>query len=331
MKLDLFNAETEKVWKSISGNAPNDLLQLEIELYKKLLIYFQIGESCYFIFNFQNLCFDYVSEDVENLLGYRAEEITPTFLLENIHAEDRGWFLACQDHATQFSIALPLEKKMKYKVQYDFRLRKKDGQYVKLMLQSVVVHIDNDGGIIRTLVVLTDISHIKKYGTPGISYIGMDKEPSYMEVDIKHPYLEDQYLFSRKKKHLENNKWKKYGTSSLSQAKITEYCNRIEKGFTEEQWFLDAELSLKVLSEKSNIPIHYISQVINQQFGKNFSNYVNLYRVEALKQKLVDPAQHHITIEGLAYMSGFNSKASFQRMFKRHTGMSPKEYRNKSK
>lgn len=330
MKLDLFNNETEKVWKSISGNAPNDLLQLEIELYKKLLVYFQIGESCYFIFNFHTLCFDYVSEDVEPLLGYNPQEVTSSFLLENIHVEDRGWFLACQDHATQFSITLPMEKKMKYKVQYDFRLKRKDGIYVKLMLQSVVFHIDETGGIIRTLVVLTDISHIKKCGKPSISYIGMDKEPSFLEVSINHPCLNEKYLQDDRESRTKDT-WGKYSSSSLSLSKMEEYLNRIQTGFLDEKWYLEADLSLKVLSKKSDIPPHYISQIINQHFGKNFSNYVNSYRIEALKQKLVDPSQKHITIEGLAYMSGFNSKASFQRMFKKHTGMSPKEYRSRLK
>ena len=91
---------------------------------------------------------------------------------------------------------------------------------------------------------------------------------------------------------------------------------------------VEPELNLKMLSDKTNIPAHYISQVINQQFGKNFSDYVNFYRVEDIKQKLIAPTQSHITIEGLAYMSGFNSKAAFQRAFKKQTGISPKEYRS---
>lgn len=314
MKLDLFNNETKKVWKSISGNAPHELLQLELHLYKKLLMYFQLGESCYFIFNFQYIKFDYVSEEITNLLGYPSEKITPHFLLENIHPDDRAWFLACQDHATHFSTGLPLEKKMIYKIQYDFRMKKQDGKYVRLMLQTVVVQIDDDGHIVRTLIVLTDISHLKMHKKPCLSYVGMNGEPSYIDVNINHPYLDGNE--------------KKYASSSLSNEKIKEYSETLQKGFSEEKWYLDALLNMELLSHKSKIPGHYISQIINQQFGSNFFNYVNSYRVQAMKEKLTECSKNNITIEGLAYMSGFNSKAAFQRAFKKHTGMSPKEYRN---
>lgn len=121
----------------------------------------------------------------------------------------------------------------------------------------------------------------------------------------------------------------KYASSILSPEKIKEYTEKIEKGFVEDKWYLEPKLNLKSLAIKSNIPAHYISQIINQQFGKNFFDYVNCYRIEYLKKKLLDPTEIYIKIEGLAYMSGFNSKAAFQRAFKKHVGISPKEYRRK--
>ncbi len=316
MKLELFNQETKKVWTSISGNTSSDLAQFEIQLYRKLLVYFQLGQSCFFIFNFQTLAFDYVSDEVETLLGYRVQNITSSFLLENVHPQDRGWFLACQEHATHFSTTLPADKKMKYKVQYDLRLKKQNGQYAQLILQSVVIHTDEEGRIIRTLTVLTDISHIKKNGAPCLSYIGMDNEPCYMDVDINYPYLKQKI-----------GKKEKYSSSVLSISRMKEYSMRLQKGFSDEKWYLDNELDLKMLSSKSNIPAHYVSQVINQCFGKSFADYVNTFRVQEFMQKLTDPSYDNITVESLFYMCGFNSKAAFYRLFRKHTGMSPGDYR----
>lgn len=155
----------------------------------------------------------------------------------------------------------------------------------------------------------------------------------YMSYNYSIVFSEKDYqLYLQSYQPLHNyiadKKQGKYALSKLSDEKIEEYSTVLKRAFLEEQCYLEPELNLKMLSDKTNIPAHYISQVINQQFGKNFSDYVNSYRVEDIKQKLIAPTQSHITIEGLAYMSGFNSKAAFQRAFKKQTGISPKEYRS---
>jgi AraC-like DNA-binding protein len=61
--------------------------------------------------------------------------------------------------------------------------------------------------------------------------------------------------------------------------------------------------------------------------GINFNDYVNQFRVGEVKKKLLQAEWAHLTITGIAFESGFNSKASFQRIFKEQTGMSPSEFR----
>lgn len=128
--------------------------------------------------------------------------------------------------------------------------------------------------------------------------------------------------------YIQESESKKYVKSALSQEQIDEYAVLLTKGFESEHWHLDPELNLNTLSLKSDIPTHYISQIINQKFKKNFFDYVNFYRVEAFKTKLKDSAFEHIKFEELAYMCGFNSKATFQRAFKKHTGITPSEYQH---
>ena len=153
------------------------------------------------------------------------------------------------------------------------------------------------------------------------------KAYNYSVIFSEKDYQEYLKLYSPLTEYIEEKKQGKYTSSILSDEKIIEYSTKLKQGFIEERWYLEPELNLRTLSQKSGIPAHYISQVINQQFGMSFFDYVNSCRVEELKRNLLDISKDNITIEGLAYMSGFNSKAAFQRAFKKHIGMSPKEYR----
>ncbi len=93
-----------------------------------------------------------------------------------------------------------------------------------------------------------------------------------------------------------------------------------------EKPFLRIKLSINDLAEDLGIPSHHISQVINERLNQNFFDFVNSYRIEELKVKLKDPRNKHLTMLGIAFDCGFNSKASFNRIFKKHTGQTPSEY-----
>jgi putative ABC transport system permease protein len=89
----------------------------------------------------------------------------------------------------------------------------------------------------------------------------------------------------------------------------------------------DAELSLASLAEKLDIHTHELSRIINTAIKKNFYDFVNEYRVRDVILKMQDPAYDHITLLGIAFESGFNSKSTFNRIFKQTTGKSPVEYK----
>lgn len=143
-------------------------------------------------------------------------------------------------------------------------------------------------------------------------------------------FSEDEYRLFQEKytplNHYHQQK-EKYSNSNLSAAKIEEYAIQVLTFFDEEKCYLDPDLNLSVLANRIQIPSHALSQVINQKFGKNFFDFVNAYRTDAFKEKLLDKQFMHIKLEELAYMCGFNSKASFQRAFKKYTGMTPSTYR----
>ena len=94
--------------------------------------------------------------------------------------------------------------------------------------------------------------------------------------------------------------------------------------------YSDGELSLEQLAKRLALTPHELSQLINQSFGMNLSDYLNGYRVRALQTALRDPAHPTATVLELALAAGFNSKSSLNRVFKKHTGQTPSEYRASS-
>ncbi|MBB6003352.1 AraC family transcriptional regulator [Arcicella rosea] len=91
--------------------------------------------------------------------------------------------------------------------------------------------------------------------------------------------------------------------------------------------YLNAELTIKTLSDEFGIPSYQLSKILNQHFQKNFFDFVNTYRVEEAKTKLVASEYEHLTLEGIGYECGFNSKSSFYAVFKKYANQTPAEYR----
>jgi AraC-like DNA-binding protein len=92
--------------------------------------------------------------------------------------------------------------------------------------------------------------------------------------------------------------------------------------------FREPDLSIASLSQKLNIPEHRLRHLINRQLGhRNFSAFVNGYRLAETEAALSDPAQAAVPILTIALDAGFGSIGPFNRAFKAHTGLTPTEYR----
>jgi len=113
---------------------------------------------------------------------------------------------------------------------------------------------------------------------------------------------------------------------AVLQQKYQYVAEQIIKAFSEEKIYLDAELNVQSLAKRLNLSPVVLSASIKHAFNKNFRNFVNEYRVEEVKKRLVNPAARQLSLLGIAYECGFNSEASFYRIFKSLTGISPKEY-----
>lgn len=113
----------------------------------------------------------------------------------------------------------------------------------------------------------------------------------------------------------------KYMDEELSAATIT-----IVKALEENHAFLDSELTLQKFAASIQLSPALVSTAINKNLSKSFRTLVNAYRVETVKLKLIDPQLAHLSLWGIALEAGFNSEASFYRIFRSATGHSPKGY-----
>jgi len=107
-----------------------------------------------------------------------------------------------------------------------------------------------------------------------------------------------------------------------------EKSRRLKEAVAANRLYEDAELTLAALAVKLAIHPHDLSRIINVGLDKNFSDFINEFRVREVARKMLDPAYDRLTLLGIAYESGFNSQRTFHRVFKEMTGKTPLEYKN---
>ncbi len=102
--------------------------------------------------------------------------------------------------------------------------------------------------------------------------------------------------------------------------------SRLNSIFTEKSLHLRPRLTVSELANEMNLSTKYISYLIANYHDKNFNDFVNGFRVKEVIRKITDINQRHKSLLGIAFDSGFNSKSSFNEVFKQHTGKTPSQY-----
>ncbi len=176
--------DISKVWRSIvrSDTAKQDDGAVQ-DAYRHYFHMFGVGESYCFIFNLATVEIESVSESVETALGLRPDLFTIRYILENIHPDDMPTFLRFQKRASDFFSDLPPDKKTAYKTRHDYRLRKADGSYARILHQAVVIQPDDNNGVLRIFCMCSDISHLKTDTVMKLSFISLDGGASFLNVD----------------------------------------------------------------------------------------------------------------------------------------------------
>ncbi len=119
---------------------------------------------------------------------------------------------------------------------------------------------------------------------------------------------------------------KRYSKSGLSIKDAEELGKKLDLLMQESKPYLNSKVSLAHLAESLGTSTNHLSQVINEQKESNFADYMNAYRIDTFKAMLNSEAYGHYSILGIALECGFNSKSSFNNVFKKHTGLTPSQY-----
>ena len=159
-------------------------------------------------------------------------------------------------------------------------------------------------------------------------YLKYDEALSGRSVpkDLLDEYL--QQLQSGEEEHsTTTSKNEKYHTSPLTAEEKQQYLKTLLRLMEEEKPYLDNTLKLNSLAGLLQVTPHRLSEILNDVVGKKFYDFVNEYRVQAAKDMLEHPRGRAKKLLAIAFEAGFNSKTSFNRVFKELTGMSPSAYR----
>ena len=124
-------------------------------------------------------------------------------------------------------------------------------------------------------------------------------------------------------------KKEKYSHSTITDDDIEKWAKMLRDLMFKKKRFLNPNLKLSDVAEDLNISKQLLSQLLNQHFEQNFFDFINAYRIEAAKEKLIDPNFSHLTIQGISQESGFKSKSTFYDLFKKNTGITPKQFQKR--
>lgn len=169
------------IWREIDRSNHRDLATEHI-FDSILSSFFHIGDFYSLLFDLEHAEFRNVSKSVQEVLGFPPQEITLKFWMSLIHPDDLPYFVAFEKKVVGFMNGLSANQIKNYKVRYDIRLRHKAGNYVRILHQMIAVLAVGQKQISHSLCVHTDITYLKADGVPLLSFIGINGEPSFVDV-----------------------------------------------------------------------------------------------------------------------------------------------------
>lgn len=119
----------------------------------------------------------------------------------------------------------------------------------------------------------------------------------------------------------------KYEKSSLTPKMAEVQFQKLVIVMEKEKLYLDKDIGLSCLAQKLGIPLHHLSQIINEKTGSNFYDYINAQRIEEAKRLLLDPKMNNRSIASIAFDAGFNSLSAFNAAFKKFIKSTPSQFR----
>jgi DNA-binding CsgD family transcriptional regulator len=187
-----------KLHEEISRCREIAVLDPEIRLDNYLLNTFHVGNFFFFIYYLPEQRMEFCSDGVERVLGISPEEWSLAFMNDHMHPEDIPVFIKNEESLIPILRSLEPEQLPNYKVRYDFRMKNREGEYRRILHQAITLQYDDEGSVIRTICIYTDITHLKSEGRMNVSLISMNGEQSFYDIQPGGKYsMADQALSDR--------------------------------------------------------------------------------------------------------------------------------------
>lgn len=198
-----FHLKAKEIWSKVakSNIGYTRELELQLDLHRKLLNVFQVGDYYYVVFNIYKGEIEFVSDEVTHVTGYEPQDFTVSLILQNIHPDDKSYFLNYENASIEFFKKLPFDKIKKYKAQYDYRIKAKNNTYVRVLQQVMQIDYD-ETNFYRSFCIHTDITHVKKEGVPHLSIIGLEGEPCYYNIGDAPTFKRSYDLFTNRERDI---------------------------------------------------------------------------------------------------------------------------------
>ena len=161
------------------------------------------------------------------------------------------------------------------------------------------------------------------------AYIGIYKYKLAKNKDAVYNFLNHDIAISYSNLDIVENSTPEEYKESITVDNL--YFQKLELLCKEQHIYTDSTLNREKVAEKLGISAGYVSQIINTITGDNFANYINQYRVEAVKEMISNSEYENYNLLTMGLESGFTSKTTFYKAFKKVTGKTPNEYKNTSK
>ena len=165
-----------------------------------------------------------------------------------------------------------------------------------------------------------------------LAHFGLQQKPGFTgyseNVDITAPNNETQNKVApNNEDNVEISSPMKYQRSALDAVQSSRIADKINNIMSNEQLYLDSNLSLQKLANHLAISPNYISQTLNETLCTNFFDFINKWRIEAAKPKIL---ANQDSVLNVALEVGFNARSSFYKAFKQETGQTPSEFRKQN-
>lgn len=147
-------------------------------------------------------------------------------------------------------------------------------------------------------------------------------------LSLRQPQIFDRVTHkSEAKPSIKNGEAASYQKSGLTDAEAQNHLKNLLEMMEADKPYLNSDLTLRELAGKLSMSTHNLSEILNTRINQNFYDFINRYRVEEVKRRLAENESKKFNLIAIAFDSGFNSKSSFNTIFKKQTGATPSEYR----